>query len=66
VRLNESASAELSEISAELGISETEVLRKGLALMRLHANIAKTERQGEKAGLYIQEGEDKLTKLLVV
>ncbi|ERN42928.1 hypothetical protein KR51_00002310 [Rubidibacter lacunae KORDI 51-2] len=68
VRLSESASAELSEISKELNINATEVLRKGLALMRLYANAVEAERKGQhKAGLYIRQLDtEEPTKLLVV
>lgn len=61
VNLNESASADLKAISEELGIPETEVLRKGLLLMRLYSELKKKENPGS----FLLKDEDGTRELLI-
>ncbi|MFB2772780.1 hypothetical protein ACE1AT_26435 [Pelatocladus sp. BLCC-F211] len=58
VSLNEKASEDLREIATELGISESEVLRKGLAVMGLYAKLKEKEKKsGESTALLLKEGD---------
>ena len=51
VNLSEQASAKLKQMAAELGVSETEVLRKGLYLLAVY-----TEATKQKGKLVIKQG----------
>ncbi|MBW4556825.1 MAG: hypothetical protein KME59_12930 [Trichormus sp. ATA11-4-KO1] len=65
VSLNEKASEDLKEIARELGISETEVLRKGLAVMGLYAKLKENEKQGNgTAAILLREGD--ITRELIL
>lgn len=65
VNLNEKASEELKEIATKLGLSETEVLRKGLTVMGLYANLKQNEKEsGQHGALLLQEG-DRTRELLL-
>jgi predicted transcriptional regulator len=61
VTLNDKASDELKEIASELGLSETEVLRKGLLVMGLYAKLKHGEQRG---ALLLKEG-DQTRELLL-
>lgn len=61
ITLNEQASENLRQIADELGISETEVMRRGLNVMSLYASIKK-----DKSGALIIEQGDKQRELLLV
>lgn len=57
VNLNEKATSDLKVVADQLGIPETEVLRKGLALMELYATLKRREQQtGERSGILLREG----------
>lgn len=59
VNLNERASKDLEVVSQELGLTASEVLRKGLAVMSLYAQLKEYERStGERSGLMLREGEE--------
>lgn len=62
VNLNESASVELRAIAEELGIPETEVLRKGLLLMRLYTDL---KRDKENPGSLLLKDEDGVRELVI-
>lgn len=61
VNLNESASTDLKTISEDLGIPETEVLRKGLLLMRLYSDL----KSKENPGSFLLKDEDGTRELLI-
>ena len=63
VSLGERDSKHLKEIASQLGMSESEVMRKGLQLMALYAQTHQDE-TGE-SGLILKQG-DEDTKILVV
>ena len=54
VNLNDQASEELKKIAQELQIPESEVLRKGLAIMRYYSQAQKEDRE---ASLMIRKGD---------
>jgi hypothetical protein len=57
VSLNEKASEDLKTVAEELGISEAEVLRKGLIVMGLYAKLKDKERKsGESTAILLREG----------
>lgn len=57
VNLNEKATSDLKVVAEQLGIPETEVLRKGLALMELYAALKRKELEtGERSGILLREG----------
>ena len=47
VNLNTKSSAELRKIAKELGMTETDVLRKGLALMSMYSEMKENEEGGQ-------------------
>ena len=61
VSLNQKDSEFLKEIANELGISETEVLRKGLRLMLLYAK----SKESEDTNLVL-ENNGKKTELMII
>ena len=65
ISLNEKASRDLEEVSEELGLPASEVLRKGLAVMGLYAKLKQHERvTGQRATLLLREG-DETRELLI-
>lgn len=65
VNLNAKASKDLAAVAHQLGIPETEVLRKGLAVMELYAKLKEQEeRTGERSGILLREG-DETRELLI-
>ena len=65
VNLNEKATSDLKSVSEQLGIPETEVLRKGLVLMELYATLKRKEKEtGERNGFLLREGDE--TKELLI
>lgn len=65
VNLNEKATTDLRTVSEQLGIPETEVLRKGLALMELYASLKRREQKtGERSGILLREGDETKELLL--
>lgn len=60
--LNKIAAQELREIAQELGISESEVLRRGLAIMRYYSQALKKD---PKTSLMIRKG-DTVSELIVI
>jgi hypothetical protein len=59
VNLNEKATSDLKTVAEQLGIPETEVLRKGLALMELYATLKRKEQEtGERSGILLREGSE--------
>lgn len=57
VNLNEKATSDLESVADQLGIPETEVLRKGLALMELYATLKRKEQEtGDRNGFMLREG----------
>jgi hypothetical protein len=54
VNLNDKASEDLSRIANELGITETEVLRKGLAVMGVYSKV---HSRGDSA-LMVKQGDE--------
>ncbi len=67
VTLNEKASEDLRKIAKDLGLSEAEILRKGLLFMELYAKLKEKEKQpgGESTAILLKEG-DKTRELLIV
>lgn len=66
VALNDKASDDLKKVSQELGISESEVLRKGLIFMGLVAKLKDKEKEtGEASAILLKEG-DKTRELIIV
>lgn len=61
VNLSEQASEDLKRVARELGLTETEVLRKGLLLMGLYTKLKKDK----KGSLLLREG-DETRELLIV
>lgn len=59
--LTEKGSEDLKKLANELGITETEVLRKGLTLMSLYAKLKKDNR----SGFFLKEGDD-MQELLIL
>lgn len=65
VNLNEKASEDLKKVAKELGVTESEVLRKGLLVMELYAKLKEKEKEtGEIAGILLKEG-DTTRELLI-
>ncbi len=62
VNLNDRASEELKKIAQELQIPESEVLRRGLAIMRYYSQAHKDD---QNARLVLQNG-DTVKELIIV
>lgn len=58
VSLSETASEDLKKVAQELGLSEAEVLRKGLTVMGLYAKLKdKEKKSGESTAILLKEGD---------
>lgn len=62
LNLNERAADDLDAIAQELGLTKTEVLRKGLLVMGLYAELKK----GKKGALVLRNDEDHTERQLVL
>lgn len=62
LNLNEQAADDLDAIAQELGLTKTEVLRKGLLVMGLYAELKKSN----KGALVLRNDEDKTERQLVL
>lgn len=62
LNLNEQAADDLDTIAKELGLTKTEVLRKGLLVMGLYAELKKNK----KGALVLRNDEDKTERQLVL
>jgi energy-converting hydrogenase A subunit M len=63
ISLSEAATKDLEEISKQLNIDKTEVLRRGLEIMKVYSDASRTEEQ--KPELLLRKG-DTAQQLVVV
>jgi hypothetical protein len=63
ISLNENATKDLEEISKQLNIDKTEVLRRGLEIMKVYSDASRTE--DTKPELFLRKG-DTAQQLVVV
>lgn len=62
VNISDLASKDLKQVSKLLGISESDVIQKGLAIMKIYAEEAKTDHNN--TGLMLRKG-NKVKELVI-